>query len=218
MHAALKAGGPQLGVVDQQLRDVIHRLLRSAGPEDLVPWVRLDLRELELGVVRVHGHQLLPRRGSQDLDDLHQLIHAALAREHGMAQDELGRDASGRPNVDDEPVVSGAKDQLRSTVVSRTNVGHIRLPLDQWLGRPKVTKLQRMRVPVHQKVLRLNVTVADPNRVDVRTGPAHLVGVELHEDVGHRLLHLAVVLHDAVYRVGAKFHDNIQIGLARLLP
>ena len=45
--AALQARGPHLGVIDQQFGDVVHRLLRGAGPEDLVPRVGLDLRELE---------------------------------------------------------------------------------------------------------------------------------------------------------------------------
>ena len=94
--AALQPRRPHLGVIDQQFGDVVHRLLRGAGPEDLVPRVGLDLRELEpvknmalkatlkaltwlkdaislkaLGVIRVHSHELLPGRRAQDLDDLH---------------------------------------------------------------------------------------------------------------------------------------------------
>ena len=46
--------------------------------EHLGPWVRLDLRELELRVVGVHGVDLLLGGCAQHLDDLHQLVDAAL--------------------------------------------------------------------------------------------------------------------------------------------
>ncbi len=53
---------------------------------DLVPGVCADLGELELVVVGVHAVNLLARRRAQDLDDLHQLVHAALARKEGLPQ------------------------------------------------------------------------------------------------------------------------------------
>lgn len=51
----------------------------------LGPWVRLDLRKLELGVVRVHLPDLFTRWRAKDLDDLHQLVHATVAGEYGGA-------------------------------------------------------------------------------------------------------------------------------------
>ena len=35
-------------------------------------------RELVVGIVRVHGTELLRRRGAQDFNDLHQLVNAIL--------------------------------------------------------------------------------------------------------------------------------------------
>jgi hypothetical protein len=46
----------------------------------------LDLGELELGVVLVHGLNLLACGCAQDLDDLHQLIHSAFARKERLAK------------------------------------------------------------------------------------------------------------------------------------
>jgi hypothetical protein len=47
--------------------------------------MRLDLWELELRVVRIHGVNLLTSGGSEHLDDFNQLVHAALAGEQGLA-------------------------------------------------------------------------------------------------------------------------------------
>ena len=67
--------------VAQQPRDQVHGLGGHALGEHFRPGVRPDVRELEVGVVRVHRGDLLPRRRSQDLDDLDELVDARLARE-----------------------------------------------------------------------------------------------------------------------------------------
>jgi hypothetical protein len=53
-----------------------------------------DLWEFMLHIIRVHGLDLLPRRCSQNLDNLHQLVDAALAREQGLTQHQLSHDTS----------------------------------------------------------------------------------------------------------------------------
>ena len=67
--------------------------------EDLVEWVRLDLRELVLHVVRVHGADLVAGRRAEHLDDLNELVDTRLAREQGLAQHELGHHAASRPHI-----------------------------------------------------------------------------------------------------------------------
>mmetsp|Transcript_48194 Transcript_48194/g.124977 ORF Transcript_48194/g.124977 Transcript_48194/m.124977 type:complete len:276 (+) Transcript_48194:194-1021(+) len=217
VHAALEARGARLGIIDQELRDVVNGLGRRLCPENLVPGMGLDLRELELRVVGIHRRELLTRWRTQHFDDLHELVHAALPREDGLPQYELGGHARGRPDIDDCRVVRSSEDQLWCSVVPRADVRDVGLPLHKPLGRAEVAQLQRVRVAVHEEVLRLDVAVADPHSVDVRTGAAHLVGVQLHEDVRHRLLHLVVMLHDTVNRVAAVLHHHVQISLARLV-
>lgn len=87
----------------------------TGGPVSayLLPGMRLDLRELELGVVRVHLPDLLPGRRAQHLYDLHQLVHAGIAREDGLAQQQLRQDAAGAPHVYLGRVVDSPEDQLR---------------------------------------------------------------------------------------------------------
>ena len=81
---------------------------------NLWPRVSLDLRELELCVVRIHLLDLLPRRSSKNLDDLHQLVHPAVPGEDGLAQHELREDAARRPDVNVGGVVRGPEYQLWS--------------------------------------------------------------------------------------------------------
>ena len=40
-------------------------------PSYLAPWMRLDLRELELGVVGIHGMDLLASWRAEHLNDLY---------------------------------------------------------------------------------------------------------------------------------------------------
>mmetsp|Transcript_95961 Transcript_95961/g.271634 ORF Transcript_95961/g.271634 Transcript_95961/m.271634 type:complete len:201 (+) Transcript_95961:1085-1687(+) len=54
--------------------------------------------------------------------------------------------------------------------------------------------------------------------MDVSARAAHLVRVQLHQDLRHGLLHLVVVLHHAVHRVRAVLHHDVEVGLARLVP
>mmetsp|Transcript_27146 Transcript_27146/g.68916 ORF Transcript_27146/g.68916 Transcript_27146/m.68916 type:complete len:393 (+) Transcript_27146:146-1324(+) len=215
--AALQTRRARLGIVDQEPGDEVDGLLGRAGAEDLVPRVRLDLRELELRVIRVHRHELLARRRAEHLDDLDELIHAALPGEDGLPQDQLRRDARGRPDVDDRRVVRGAEDQLWRAVIARADVGDVGLALHQPLRRAEVAELQDVGAAVDQKVLRLDIAVADADSVNVPTRSAHLVRVELYEDLWHRRLHLIVVLHHPVHRVGAVLHDDVEVGLARLV-
>ena len=67
--------------------------------EDLAEGVRLDLGELVFHVVRIHGSDLFPSWCSQNLDDLHQLIDARLAREQRLPEHEFCHDTSSRPNI-----------------------------------------------------------------------------------------------------------------------
>lgn len=52
----------------------------------LLPWMRLNLWEFELGVIGVHLTYLVTCRGAEHLDDLHQLIHSAVPWEYRLAE------------------------------------------------------------------------------------------------------------------------------------
>jgi hypothetical protein len=55
----------------------------------LAEWVRFDLREFMLHIIRVHRLNLLASWSAQDLNDLHQLVDATLAGEQRLAQHQL---------------------------------------------------------------------------------------------------------------------------------
>eukprot|EP00955_Chlamydomonas_euryale_P099115 365195-Chlamydomonas_euryale.AAC.22 len=65
---------------------------------------------------------LLARRRAQHLDDLHQLVDAALSWKERLSQHQLRNHAPNRPYVDRGRVVSRAKDELGRAVVPRADV------------------------------------------------------------------------------------------------
>lgn len=67
--------------------------------EDLVEGVRLDLRELVLHVVGVHGANLLPSRRSENFDDLNQLVNTRFTGEQRLTKHQLGHDTSSGPHI-----------------------------------------------------------------------------------------------------------------------
>jgi hypothetical protein len=91
--------------VFQQLGDQIDRI-RIGLPEHLYmrklgsQWIRgfftyltermrLDLGELVLHVVGVHGTNLISGRRAEDFNDLHELVNTRLSREQGLTKHEL---------------------------------------------------------------------------------------------------------------------------------
>lgn len=59
--------------------------------------------------------------------------------------------------------------------------------------------------------------MADAFGMDIGDGAQQLVGVELHEQVWHHLLHLQVLFHYAVRSVWDEVHDDIQVHFFRLI-
>lgn len=115
------------------------------------------------------------------------------------------------PNIDGGRVVGGPEDELRCAVVPTADVGHIGLALDQEFGTAEVTELEDVRLGVEQQVLRLDVTVADAEAVDVCQCAGELVDVELDKEEGHDLFALLVL---ACHRVHGLRHifQHLQAG------
>ena len=104
--------------------------------------MRPDLRELEVCVVWVHSSDLLPRGGSQNLDDLDQLVDARLPGEKRGAKQQLGRHAADGPDVDGRGVVRGAEDELGGPVVAGADVGDAGLSRDEDFRGAKVAEFE----------------------------------------------------------------------------
>ena len=66
---------------------------------NFVEWVGLDLGELVLHVVWVHGANLLAGWGPQHLDDLNKLINARLSGEQRLTKHQLSHDAASGPDI-----------------------------------------------------------------------------------------------------------------------
>lgn len=144
----------------QKSRDQIDCIWRSL-PENLIKRMRLDLRKFVLHVVWIHGADLVARRSSKDFDDLDELVDTRFAWKKWLAQHELCHHAACRPDIDLGGVVCGAEDQLRSAIVSGTNVGNIRFILNQNFCASKIAQLQHSSGRVKQEILRFDISMAD---------------------------------------------------------
>mmetsp|Transcript_9353 Transcript_9353/g.23285 ORF Transcript_9353/g.23285 Transcript_9353/m.23285 type:complete len:346 (+) Transcript_9353:247-1284(+) len=216
-RASLEGLDARVGRIAQEARDQLDGVRRRAGAEDLVPRVRLDLRELVLGIVLVHRLDLLQGGCAEHLDDFDELVHAGLAREERHAEEQLGEHAAHRPDVDAARVVCGAKYQLGGPIVAGANVRHVRLALDQNLGTAKVAELEQVGLGVDEQVLRLDVAMAHAERMNVRERAAELVRVQLHVQQREGLLGFGVVPRHAVHGLRDEVHHEVQVGLVRLL-
>jgi hypothetical protein len=209
-------------------------MVARVGPTDLVERVRLDLRELVFHVVRVHGANLIPCGRTKNLDNLDKLIDTGLAREQWLSEHELCHYATGRPHIwfiqlvgfnfrrlntphtNLGGVVRCAEDQLGCAVVSGADVRHIGLVLYEDLCAAEIAKLEDTGCRVQKQVLRLDVSVADPLRVDVGEGAEKLVDVELDLKDRHDRLHLVEVARSAVDSLGDELEHEVQVDLVLL--
>ena len=71
IDGGLSLGWGILGQAGDEVNSISVRL-----SEDLVERVRLDLRELVLHIVGVHGSNLFSGRSAQNLDDFNKLVNA----------------------------------------------------------------------------------------------------------------------------------------------
>ena len=129
--------------------------------------VRFNLRELVLHIIGVHRLDLLACRCAQHLDNLNQLVDPTLSREKRLAQHQLGHHAPRAPDINVRRVVRRAKDELGRSVVARADVRDVGLAGDEDLGGAEVAEFEDPRGWVEEQVLRLDVSVADADGVDV---------------------------------------------------
>ena len=200
----------------KQARDKIDRV-RVCLSEHLVEWVWFDLWELVLHVVRVHGANLIPGWGSKNLDDLDKLIDTGLSWEEWLSEHQLCHNTARRPHVNFCGVVRRAEDQLWCSVVSGADVRHVWLILHQDLGTAKVAELENTGSWVQQKVLWLDISVADALRMDVGESAEELVNVQLDLEDWHGRLHLVEVPRCAVDGLWNEFLDQVEVYLILLV-
>lgn len=130
-----------LGVIHKQPVDQVDCISRGAWSKHLLPGMSLNLRELELAVVRVHRVNHFSSRCAQNFNNFDQLVHTWLSWEQGLAQQQLGHNATNRPHINRIVVLSRPKNKLWCPVVPRTDVRHIHFSLNESLGGAKVTNL-----------------------------------------------------------------------------
>lgn len=74
-----------------------------------------------------------------------------------------------------------------------------------------------MRAGIYENILGLDVSMADALGMDVGDRAQQLVRVDLHKQVRDHLLHLQILFHHTVRRVGDVVHHHIQVYLVFLV-
>lgn len=114
-------------------------------------------------------------------------------------------------------IVGSTKDQFRCAVVSGANVRHVWFVFHQNLGTAEITELQDAGARVEEKVLGLDVAMADALRVNVCKSPEKLVDVQLHLKDGHSSLHFVEETGGAVHGFWHELLDQVEVNLILLL-
>ena len=114
-------------------------------------------------------------------------------------------------------IVGRAKNQLGGSVVTRANIRDVWLIFYQDFCATKVTKLQNASARVQQKILWLDVAMADALRVYVCKGTEELVDVKLDFENWHGCLHLVEVSGSPVDSLWDVFLYEIEVDFI-LLP
>lgn len=86
-------------------------------------------------------------------------------------------------------IVGCSEDKLRGTIIARADVGDIGLVRNEYLRASKIAKLEDTGIWVEQKILRLDISMADALRMYVSEGPEKLVDVDLDLEDWHCSLH-----------------------------
>lgn len=163
---------------------------------EIVFWVHVD--DLGLGG-RAH-----------DLDDLDEMIDAALADEEGHLVDHFEHDAAHGPDVDHGGVLGGSEDELRSSIAAGADVWEVGFPRFQDLGGPEVTDGRIFAF--QQNIMWLDIAMADALGVYVEESAEDLIADQLDIEVSHAPF---IVLLDILVQIAVVMgHDNVKV----LLP
>ena len=136
-------------------------------------------------VLRVHLDDLSLCGSPHHLNNLNKVVDAAFPDKERHSIEHLEEHAAQGPDIDHGGIVGGSKDELGGTVASRTNVGQVRL-IGQYFGRSKITDHQP--TVLDQQVMRLDVPVANPQRMNVKQTSECLVSEQFDLKSRHRLL------------------------------
>ena len=77
--------------------------------ENFGPLISFNLRKFELGIVWVHGVDLVPAWRTQNLDYLNKLVDATIPRENRLPKKKLSDNAAYGPYINSLPIVGCAK-------------------------------------------------------------------------------------------------------------
>ena len=118
--------------------------------------------------------------GAHDFENLANLALAVLAWEEGLHLDHLSYDTSSCPHINLLVVKCRTEDELRCTIISRTDVRNRGISVVHSFGRAEITQFDFVAILIDQDVLRLHITMNDPLAMQVAQTPKQLPSEHLH--------------------------------------
>ena len=149
-------------------------------------------------------------------ENVKQLLELGISGEQCLPSNHFSEDASHGPHVDGGGIVSGAKQNLRSSVPERDNFMSVALERNsESTAKAQICNFKDALVLVQEKILGLQITVEDAVAVAVRDAFAKLEEKGLNEGgrKGPRVGTLAMGI-DELFEIGVKvLEDQVEIGL-----
>ena len=134
------------------------------------------------------------------------MVNAALTDKQRYTLNHFQNHTANRPDIDLGRVMSGAENQLRSSVASRTNVRQVWL-VCQYLCRPKITN--HSFFSFNQNIVGFYVSVTDSKGMNVVKPSENLVSDQLDVKSVETLF---AVVFDVVEQIPVVvFHDDAQV-------
>ena len=118
--------------------------------------------------MRVHIFNIISRWRTKNLNNFYDLITSTFTWKNGHSQHQFSNHAPYRPNINRAIILSISENKLRCSIISRTNIRNIRLPLNQLLCAPKITKLNNMILSIYKYILWFNISVTNPHGMNIR--------------------------------------------------
>lgn len=177
-----------VGVKLQEMAQQIQRFVRSSWEhvtKSLLLYGRQGLKH-SLRERRVDSFDVLSRGSASDFHDAIKLVEGACAREAGLAQQELSKDAAQTPHIYALGIFVAAQQNLRSAVPARRNViSQERLLIGLLVKRTGQAKVRALHVAlsIEQQVTGLQVAVEKIRRVHVLEALKYLIDDVLLVDI-----------------------------------
>ena len=138
-----------------------------------------------------------------------QMSDTCISNEERISVQHLENHTAGWPNINKSCIVCWSKDELWSSIASRTNVRNVIFIIVQYFRRAKITNSNC--ISSKQNVFRFDITMANVERMQIRKSFEHLIDYHFYIKGIHTS---GAFLYSRIKVFLAIFHHNVKILLS----